>query len=89
MEPTYRNLCDYRGLIPASVELSLSKTVSLPYLSLNDKRQTLLDPHKLGTFSLIFSSCLRSGAVQHPKKEASLSTEPRVRVRKAEIPEKG
>lgn len=89
VKPTYRNLCDYWGLIPASVELSLSKTVSLLYLSLNDKRQTFLDLHKLGTFSLIFSSCLHSGAVQHPKKEASLSMESRVRVINAEIPEKG
>lgn len=89
VKPTYTNRCDYWGLIPAFVELSLSKTVSLLYLSLNDKRQTFLDLHKLGTFSLIFSSCLHSGAVQHPKKEASLSTESRVRVINAEIPKKG
>ena len=89
VKPTYINLCDYSGLIPASVELSLSKTVSLLYLSLNDKRQTFLDLRKLGTFSLIFSSCLHSGAVQHPKKEASLSTQSRVRVINAEIPKNG
>lgn len=89
VKPTSRNLCDYGSLIPASVELSFSKTVSLLYLSLDDKRQTFLDLHKLGTFGLIFSSCLHSRAVQHPKKEASLSMESRVRVINPEIPKKG